>query len=52
MFSKKIVEAGKLFDTAVLEHLIIAAGYYSFSIPLLFEMQGQKININKYLVFL
>ena len=31
MFSKKIVVALKLFDTAVLEHLIIAAGYYSFA---------------------
>jgi DNA repair protein RadC len=29
--TKKIVEAGKLFDIAVLDHLIIAAGYYSFA---------------------
>jgi hypothetical protein len=29
--TKKIVEAGKLFDIAVLDHLIIGAGYYSFA---------------------
>jgi DNA repair protein RadC len=29
--TKKIVEAGKLFDIAVLDHLIIAVGYYSFA---------------------
>jgi DNA repair protein RadC len=29
--TKKIVDAGKLFDMAVLDHLIIAAGYYSFA---------------------
>jgi DNA repair protein RadC len=29
--TKKIVEAGKLFDIAVLDHLIIATGYYSFA---------------------
>ena len=29
--TKKIVEAGKLFDMAVLDHLIIATGYYSFA---------------------
>lgn len=29
--TKKIVEAGKLFDVAVLDHLIIATGYYSFA---------------------
>lgn len=27
--TKKIVEAGKLFDIAVLDHLLIANGYYS-----------------------
>ena len=29
--TKKIVEAGKLFDIAVLDHLIIGAGYYSLA---------------------
>jgi len=29
--TKKIVDAGKLFDIAILDHLIIAAGYYSFA---------------------
>jgi len=29
--TKKILEAGKLFDIAVLDHLIIANGYYSFA---------------------
>jgi len=29
--TKKIVEAGKLFDIAVLDHLIIGAGYYSIA---------------------
>jgi DNA repair protein RadC len=29
--TKKITEAGKLFEIVVLDHLIIAAGYYSFA---------------------
>jgi len=29
--AKKIVEAGKLFDIAVPDHLIIAEGYNSFA---------------------
>jgi hypothetical protein len=29
--TKKIVEAGKLFDIVVLDHLIIGAGYYSLA---------------------
>jgi DNA repair protein RadC len=29
--TKMIIEAGKLFDITVLDHLIIAAGYYSFA---------------------
>jgi DNA repair protein RadC len=28
---KKIADDGKLFDIALLDHLIIAAGYYSFA---------------------
>ena len=29
--TKKIVEAGKLFDIAVLDHVILGEGYYSFA---------------------
>ena len=29
--TKKISDAGKLFDITVLDHLIVAAGYYSFA---------------------
>jgi len=29
--TKKIVEAGKLFDILILDHIIVAAGYYSFA---------------------
>jgi DNA repair protein RadC len=29
--TKKIVEAGKLFDIAVLDHIIIGVGYYSLA---------------------
>jgi len=29
--TKKIVEAGKLFDIAILDHIIVGIGYYSFA---------------------
>jgi DNA repair protein RadC len=31
IITKKLIEAGKLFDMAVLDHLIIEDGYYSFA---------------------
>ena len=29
--TKKIIEAGKLFDIAILDHVIVGIGYYSFA---------------------
>jgi DNA repair protein RadC len=29
--AQKIVEAGKLFDIVVLDHIVIGIGYYSFA---------------------